>query len=95
MNAIASLVLGWGVDRYNWPRTYVLAAANLLLSGMYILEVSILKGAPHQLQKLRECHYLLDKVSVADSRWDVGIATYIVLHMQSPSQVREHHLIAQ
>ncbi|KAK9904809.1 hypothetical protein WJX75_002922 [Coccomyxa subellipsoidea] len=38
VNAIASLVLGWGVDRYNWPRTYVLAAANLLLSGMYILE---------------------------------------------------------
>ena len=41
VNAIASLVLGWGVDRYNWPRTYVLAAANLLLSGMYILEVSL------------------------------------------------------
>ena len=39
VNAIASLVLGWGVDRYNWPRTYVLAAASLLLSGMYILEV--------------------------------------------------------
>ncbi|CAL8464318.1 g3853 [Coccomyxa elongata] len=38
VNAIASLVLGWGVDRYNWPRTYVLAAASLLLSGMYILE---------------------------------------------------------
>lgn len=43
VNAIASLVLGWGVDRYNWPRTYVLAAASLLLSGMYILEVSMLK----------------------------------------------------
>jgi len=40
VNAIAALVLGWGVDRYNWPRTYVLAAASLLLTGMYILEVS-------------------------------------------------------
>lgn len=40
VNACAALVLGWGVDRYNWPRTYVLAAASLLLTGMYILEVS-------------------------------------------------------
>ena len=38
--ACASLALGWAVDRYNWPRTYVMAAAYLLLAGMYVLEVS-------------------------------------------------------
>ena len=40
MYACSSLALGWAVDRYNWPRTYVMAAAYLLLAGMYVLEVS-------------------------------------------------------
>ena len=37
--AFSSLVLGWCVDRLNWPRTWLLVAANLLLAGMYVLEV--------------------------------------------------------
>ena len=37
--AFSSLILGWCVDRLNWPRTWLLVAANLLLAGMYVLEV--------------------------------------------------------
>ena len=37
--AFSSLILGWCVDRLDWPRTWLLVAANLLLAGMYVLEV--------------------------------------------------------
>ena len=39
MYAFASLVLGYCVDHLNWPRTWLLVAANVLLAGMYVLEV--------------------------------------------------------
>ena len=37
--AFASLILGYCVDHLNWPRTWLLVAANVLLAGMYVLEV--------------------------------------------------------
>ncbi|CAL5220605.1 g2646 [Coccomyxa viridis] len=36
--AFSSLILGYCVDHLNWPRTWLLVAANLLLAGMYVLE---------------------------------------------------------
>ncbi|CAK0783481.1 hypothetical protein CVIRNUC_006680 [Coccomyxa viridis] len=36
--AFASLILGYCVDHLNWPRTWLLVAANVLLAGMYVLE---------------------------------------------------------
>ena len=37
--AFASLILGYCVDHLNWPRTWLLVAANVLLALMYVLEV--------------------------------------------------------
>ena len=37
--AFSSLILGYCVDHLNWPRTWLLVAANLLLAGMFVLEV--------------------------------------------------------
>ena len=39
--AFSSLILGYCVDHLNWPRTWLLVAANLLLAGMFVLEVRI------------------------------------------------------
>lgn len=48
MYAIASVFIGWAVDHYNWPRTYVLSAASLLLAAMYIVQVSpVRRGVMH------------------------------------------------
>lgn len=56
MYAFASLVLGYCVDHLNWPRTWVLVAANVLLAGMYVLEVSIcmisVNPGPHKQGRL-------------------------------------------
>ena len=39
--AFSSLILGWCVDHLDWPRTWLLVAANLLLAGMFLLEVGL------------------------------------------------------
>ncbi len=45
--AFSSLILGYCVDHLNWPRTWLLVAANLLLAGMYVLEVRLLAALDH------------------------------------------------
>lgn len=39
VNAIAAVVIGWAVDRYELRRTWVISAGCLLLGGMMVLEV--------------------------------------------------------
>lgn len=39
VSAIAAIVIGWAVDRYELRRTWVIAAGCLLLGGMMVLEV--------------------------------------------------------
>lgn len=39
VNAIAAVVIGWAVDRYELRRTWVIGAGCLLLGGMMVLEV--------------------------------------------------------
>ena len=41
VNAIAAVVIGWAVDRYELRRTWVISAGCLLLGGMMVLEVRL------------------------------------------------------
>ena len=42
VNAIAAVIIGWAVDRYELRRTWVIGAGCLLLGGMMVLEVCCL-----------------------------------------------------
>lgn len=44
VNAIAAVVIGWAVDRYELRRTWVIGAGCLLLGGMMVLEVRVSFG---------------------------------------------------
>ena len=55
MNAIAAVVIGWAVDRYELRRTWVIGAGCLLLGGMMVLEVRNSLGLVPGVQACVSC----------------------------------------
>ena len=78
--AFASLILGYCVDHLNWPRTWLLVAANLLLAGMYVLEVSKL------------CWHASAFPEVAECVLQVCLAVLAAMHASAP--LVQRHLFA-